>query len=77
MVESFWESVLWCFATAATFSLTLAPNFRRFPQFYAPNFRRFTPFYAPIFRKSSIFTIDYQYVTNYEEISKTTYRPRT
>ena len=48
------------------FSLTLAPNFRRF-----------TPFYSPNFRKSSIFTIDYQYVTNYEEISKTTYRPRT
>ena len=55
----------------------LAPNFRRFDPFLAPNFRRFNPFLAPNFRKISTFASDYQYVTNYEEISKKTYRQRT
>ena len=55
----------------------LAPNFRRFDSFLAPNFRRFNPFLAPNFRKIRIFAPDYQRVTNYEEISKKTYRQRT
>ena len=55
----------------------LAPNFRRFSPFLAPNFRRFNLFLAPNFRKISIFASDYQRVTNYEKISKKTYRQRT
>ena len=55
----------------------LAPNFRRFDSFLAPNFRRFNPFLAPNFRKIRIFAPDYQRVTNYEKISKKTYRQRT
>ena len=55
----------------------LAPNFRRFSPFLAPNFRRFNPFLAPNFRKIRIFAPDYQRVTNYEKISKKTYRQRT
>ena len=55
----------------------LAPNFRRFGSFLAPNFRRFNPFLAPNFRKISIFAPDYQRITNYEKISKKTYRQRT
>lgn len=45
--------------------------------FLAPNFRRFNPFLAPNFRKIRIFAPDYQRVTNYEKISKKTYRQRT
>ena len=41
------------------------------------NFRRFNPFLAPNFRKIRIFAPDYQRVTNYEKISKKTYRQRT
>ena len=59
------------------FDSFLAPNFRRFNPFLAPNFRRFNLFLAPNFRKISIFAPDYQRVTNYEEISKKTYRQRT
>ena len=55
----------------------LAPNFSRFDSFLAPNFRRFNPFLAPNFRKIRIFAPDYQRVTNYEKISKKTYRQRT
>ena len=58
-------------------NLFLAPNFRRFDSFLAPNFRRFNPFLAPNFRKISIFAPDYQRITNYEKISKKTYRQRT
>ena len=61
----------------ATFIPFLAPNFRRFGSFLAPNFRRFNPFLAPNFRKISIFAPDYQRITNYEKISKKTYRQRT
>lgn len=60
-----------------TFMPFLAPNFRRFDSFLAPNFRRFNPFLAPNFRKIRIFAPDYQRVTNYEKISKKTYRQRT
>ena len=55
----------------------LAPNFRRFNPLLAPNFRRFGSFLAPNFRKIRIFAPDYQRVTNYEKISKKTYRQRT
>lgn len=65
---------LWGTATIIHF---LAPNFRRFGSFLAPNFRRFNPFLAPNFRKISIFAPDYQRITNYEKISKKTYRQRT
>ena len=59
------------------FNPFLAPNFRRFDSFLAPNFRRFNPFLALNFRKIRIFAPDYQRVTNYEKISKKTYRQRT
>ena len=60
-----------------TFMPFLAPNFRRFDSFLAPNFRRFNPYLAPNFRKIRNFAPDYQRVTNYEKISKKTYRQRT
>ena len=50
---------------------------RQLDSFLAPNFRRFNPFLAPNFRKTSIFAPDYQCITNYEKISKKTYRQRT
>ena len=50
---------------------------KTFMPFLAPNFRRFNPFLAPNFRKIRIFAPDYQRVTNYEKISKKTYRQRT
>ena len=65
------------FSRIRQFDSFLAPNFRRFDSFLAPNFRRFNPFLAPNFRKIRIFAPDYQRVTNYEKISKKTYRQRT
>ena len=64
------EKVYLLFLSKKTYPKTFMP-------FLAPNFRRFNPFLAPNFRKIRIFAPDYQRVTNYEKISKKTYRQRT
>ena len=61
------EKVYLLFLSKKTYPKTFMP-------FLTPNFRRFDSFLAPNFRKIRIFAPDYQRVTNYEKISKKTYR---